>query len=1098
MSAIQSFPAEVARAGRLAALDAYDILDTPPEKGFDDIVHLARTVCGTPVALVSLVAGDRQWFKARVGFAPCETTLDQSICSHVLGQPDLLVIPDLTQDARTRDNSLVTGDPFLRFYAGAPLVAANGEHLGSLCVIDVLPRPDGLTVVQTQSLRALAGQVMAQLELRRSLAERDGMLAAQRAAVIQHEALLSAQAAVSNSKGRLDETLEAAVTGAMRALPQAEGGVVEMREGDEIVYRLGAGNLSRRVGMRLPIRGSLAGACLLSGRARVVADVLDDPDVRRDLVEHLALRSCVVVPILRGEEGIGVLKLQSGRVGAFSERDLGVLSLFAGTVASGLSQVGEAEARRSAQASEGRYQAVFESAVDYAIVVLDLEGRVVDWNAGAGIILGWEPGEMIGERVEGFFTPEDRAAGIPDLEMRSAMETGRGADERWHLRKNGERFWANGEMMVLRDAEGEAIGFVKMLRDRTEQRLAAEALQTQTDLLQTITDHLGQAVFQMDTTGTVTFANLAAETMFGWPSGELLGRNLHESLHHSYPDGRPFPARDCAFVDALRHGRTMRDREDTFFRRDGTPVDVLATNAPVLVGTKVVSAVLTVSDVTGRKASERKLAESEARWRGLFEGMQEGFFLGELVRDDAGKAVDYRYLEINPAFARQSGLPMDIVGRTIRSFVPDLDQDVIDRYACVVDSDEATLFETEVPGLNRWFEVRARKDAGERFACLFLDVTARRNGEVRQAALIELGDRLRDLDNRACIAAVAAEIAGRTLGLSHAGYGSADADRETITIERDWSAPGLASIARAHRFRDYGSYIEALKNGETVVIDDVTTDPRTADDAAALVAIQAAALVNIPLMEHGRLVALFFMLCGSARTWTSEEIGFLRNLADRTRAAIARAEAEERQDLLNHELSHRMKNLLAMVQAIAVQSTRGAKDVETVREVLGSRLVALGRAHDILLGGAADRARIEPVIRGGVGVHDDGGDRFRYAGPDIEIGGDAALALALMLHELSTNAAKYGALSVPDGHVDVTWSLSDGGDEPCLRIEWREVDGPPVVPPSRKGFGSRLIERGMTGQVGGTLKLDYAPTGVTCVVEAPLRGFQKEVMPTVR
>ena len=1096
MTAPASIPAEVGTASRLAALDAVGMLDTRPEEGFDDIVALACEICDAPVALVSLVSGDRQWFKARVGFDPCQTPLSQSVCAHALGEPDLLVIPDLSADARTRGNTLVTEEPYLRFYAGAPLAAPNGERLGTLCVIDHLPRPEGLTERQRAGLRRLAGRVMAQIGLRQALTERDDVLAAQRSGMVQHEALLAAQAAVARSDGSLDDVLAAILAGAMQALPQAEGGVVEMREGEELVYRCGAGNLARHVGLRLPLVGSLAGACLSSARARVVPDVLDDPDVKRDVIEHLALRSCVLAPVMRGGEAIGILKLQASRVDAFADSDIEIVRLFAGTVAAGLSQVGETEARRNAQVNEGRYKAVFESAVEYAIVVLDLDGIVTDWNAGASAILGWTPGEMCGEPADIFFTPEDREAGIPGQEMQSALETGRGFDERWNLRRKGERFWANGEMMVLRDPDGTAVGFVKMLRDRTEQRLAAEALQAQTDLLQTITDHLGQAVLQMDVAGNVTFANPAAEAMFGWESDALVGRNLHDTLHHHHPDGRPFPAEDCDFVDALRNGRSMRDREDTFFHRDGTPVQVLATNAPVVTDGGVISAVLTVSDITERKASERALAQSEARWRGLFEGMQEGFFIGELVRDEASKAVDYRYLQINPAFSRQSGLPMDIIGQTIRSHVPDLDQDVIDRYAHVVDTGEPTLFEIGVPGLSRHFEVRASKDAGERFACLFLDVTARREAEIRQAALIELGDRLRDLTNRACIATVAAEIAGRTLGLSHAGYGAADADRETITIERDWSAPGLASIARVHQFRDYGSYIDALKRGETVFIDDVTTDPRTASDGASLIAIQAGALVNIPLMEHGRFVALFFMLNRAARIWTPEEVGFLRNLADRTRAAIARAEAEERQDLLNHELSHRMKNLLAMVQAIAAQSTRGAKDVETVREVLESRLIALGRAHDILLGGAVDRAHLEPVVRGGVGVHD--GDRFRYAGPDVEIGGDAALALALMLHELSTNAAKYGALSVPDGHVDVTWSLSDGGDEPCLRIEWRELGGPPVAPPSRKGFGSRLIERGMTGQVGGTLTLDYASTGVTCIVEAPLRGFQKETFPSVR
>lgn len=170
----------IADPARLAALDRYGILDTPPEQEFEDVVLLASQLCRTPVALVTFVAADRQWFKARVGFAPCETDLSRSVCAHGLAHPSVLVIPDLTTDPRTRDNPLVTGEPHIRFYAGARLETPSGEPLGMLCVIDTEPRPQGLTPVQTEALEALARQVMVQLELGRSirviertLAERD-------------------------------------------------------------------------------------------------------------------------------------------------------------------------------------------------------------------------------------------------------------------------------------------------------------------------------------------------------------------------------------------------------------------------------------------------------------------------------------------------------------------------------------------------------------------------------------------------------------------------------------------------------------------------------------------------------------------------------------------------------------------------------------------------------------------------------------------------------------------------------------------------------------------------------------------------------------
>ncbi len=110
----------------LAALAVFDILDMPPERGFDDIDNLARRLCAAPVALISLVDRDRQWFKARAGFPPCETDLDRSVCKFVLAEPGVLQIADLTLDPRTRRNPLVTGEPHLRFYAGAPLRTTEG------------------------------------------------------------------------------------------------------------------------------------------------------------------------------------------------------------------------------------------------------------------------------------------------------------------------------------------------------------------------------------------------------------------------------------------------------------------------------------------------------------------------------------------------------------------------------------------------------------------------------------------------------------------------------------------------------------------------------------------------------------------------------------------------------------------------------------------------------------------------------------------------------------------------------------------------------------------------------------------------------------
>ena len=155
-------------AGRLAVLRGYGMLDSPPEADFDDIVFLASHICGAPMALVSLVDEDRQWFKAKVGTEIDETSRDVAFCAHAILEPgDILVVPDALDDPRFATNPLVRDEPRIRFYAGAPLVSPEGMPLGTLCVFDHVPR--ALSAAQTRALGALAREVVVHLELRRAL-----------------------------------------------------------------------------------------------------------------------------------------------------------------------------------------------------------------------------------------------------------------------------------------------------------------------------------------------------------------------------------------------------------------------------------------------------------------------------------------------------------------------------------------------------------------------------------------------------------------------------------------------------------------------------------------------------------------------------------------------------------------------------------------------------------------------------------------------------------------------------------------------------------------------------------------------------------------
>lgn len=154
-------------ASRLKTLLDYEILDTLPEDSYDDITLMASEICGTPMAAVSLIDQTRQWFKSKVGLAVTQTDRDEAFCSHAILQPDITVVNNAQEDERFADNPLVTGDPWIRFYAGAPLFTPKGEALGTLCVIDKVQRT--LTDTQINCLGALSRQVMAQMELRRHI-----------------------------------------------------------------------------------------------------------------------------------------------------------------------------------------------------------------------------------------------------------------------------------------------------------------------------------------------------------------------------------------------------------------------------------------------------------------------------------------------------------------------------------------------------------------------------------------------------------------------------------------------------------------------------------------------------------------------------------------------------------------------------------------------------------------------------------------------------------------------------------------------------------------------------------------------------------------
>lgn len=200
----------------------------------------------------------------------------------------------------------------------------------------------------------------------------------------------------------------------------------------------------------------------------------------------------------------------------------------------------------------------------------------------------------------------------------------------------------------------------------------------------------------------------------------------------------------------------------------------------------------------------------------------------------------------------------------------------------------------------------------------------------------------------------------------------------------------------------------------------------------------------------------------------------------------ARKEAERLQAVLVGELNHRVKNVLATVIAIARQTLAREEGNRDGVEAFEARLVSMARAHDLLTRGNWEQAELKDIIEQALSPYSR--ERFEITGPNLQLVARAALSISLALHELATNAAKYGALSTAQGRILIAWSLEGSGPSPRLSLRWREVDGPEVREPSRKGFGSRLIEKLLATELNGKATISYRPDGVICEVDAAIES----------
>lgn len=379
---------------------------------------------------------------------------------------------------------------------------------------------------------------------------------------------------------------------------------------------------------------------------------------------------------------------------------------------------------------ERRQHTIFKNAVDIAMIVTNPAGIITDWNPGAELVLGWSAEEMLGQTAERFFTPADRACGQIEKEMQRALQAGRAMDERWHLRKGNQEFWASGEMMPLYSDDHVHLGFVKILRDRTDEHLAGVAIEETQERYRLAAKATSDAVWDWDLHANQILWNEALEDAYGYPlasldtSGEWWIAQIH-------PEDR---ARVYASIHEVIDGTgTAWSDEYRFKRIDGSYADILDRGHVIRntegLAVRMIGAML---DLSRMRTAETALRQSEERFRTILETIESAFAIVQVKFDADDLPIDYKFIEANPAFERQAGV--NLRGKWVTEFAPNLEQFWFETYGHVAKTGEPATFENYAEAFKRWFDVRAvsvGEPADRQIAIIFSDVTERRTAEER-------------------------------------------------------------------------------------------------------------------------------------------------------------------------------------------------------------------------------------------------------------------------------------------------------------------------------------------------------------------------------
>jgi diguanylate cyclase (GGDEF)-like protein/PAS domain S-box-containing protein len=583
---------------RIALLHALELLDSPPEAVFDRITRLAAQVMKVPIAVVSLIDRDRQWFKSRVGLDVNETPRDYAFCAHAIHHPEPLVVPDALQDSRFEDNPLVHGSPHIRFYAGTPLFSSNGVALGTLCIIDRAPRvPTDEEMHALADLAALAQREILQREathLSQSISDRSSQAVADSDARFQATfeqaavgiAIVGLDGRWTRVNHRLCEFLDYEESELLRLTFQDVTYPDDLNTDLALVQQTTAGLIDQYSLAKRYIRrdGTVVWADLSVSLQR---DRLGVPQYFISVVADIQARK-------EAEASLQALRRElEDRVQQRTQQLQQINQMLQ------LSIEQQRQSENSLANNEALLRAVLENAQD-AYICIDAASVIMEWNRQAELTFGWTSEEAIGQRLDEMIVPvQYRAAHKKGIERYLATGDNAVLNKRVELvamRRDGSLFPVEIRISPLPSEHGHL--FCAFLHDISERKRIAEALQESKNQLHTITDNLPVQIAYIDAEQRFRFANEAYRSVFDLPPEKIIGRTLGETL------GAEIYARIAGHVQRVLSGQreifeiTMTGDDESFWS---------VTYIPDVRERAVAGFYVMAQDITARKELELSL-----------------------------------------------------------------------------------------------------------------------------------------------------------------------------------------------------------------------------------------------------------------------------------------------------------------------------------------------------------------------------------------------------------------------------------------------------------------------------------------------------------